>query len=45
MEGMGVNHLHIKLYPMHGLDKERKQMEDEKHCYFDTYPGYLTTQM
>ena len=45
MEGMGVNHLHIKLYPMHGLDKERKPMEDEKHCYFDTYPGYLTTQM
>jgi diadenosine tetraphosphate (Ap4A) HIT family hydrolase len=20
MEGMGVNHAHIKLYPLHGLD-------------------------
>lgn len=22
MEGMGVNHVHLKLYPLHGLEKE-----------------------
>ncbi|HCY20967.1 TPA: hypothetical protein DIC40_03825 [Patescibacteria group bacterium] len=25
MEGMGVNHLHIKLYPMHGIEEDWKQ--------------------
>ena len=45
MEGMGVNHLHIKLYPMRWLDKDREPIEEQNGCYFDTYPGYLTTQM
>ena len=25
MEGLGVNHAHIKLYPIHGLDKKFKE--------------------
>ena len=45
MEGMGVNHLHIKLYPMRWLDKDREPIEEQNGRYFDTYPGYLTTQM
>src|SRR3989338_7716729 len=26
MEGMGVNHVHIKLYPLHGVGKVFKEM-------------------
>lgn len=45
MEGMGVDHAHIKLYPLHGLDKKFKQMLGPKQVYFDFYQGYLTTLM
>ncbi len=43
MEGMGVNHIHIKLYPMHGLSKHFKEMWCKDERYFDTYQGYLST--
>jgi histidine triad (HIT) family protein len=43
MEGMGVNHVHIKLYPMHGIDKKFKEMWAKDERYFDTYPGYIMT--
>ncbi|MEK6874115.1 MAG: hypothetical protein AABW91_04675 [Nanoarchaeota archaeon] len=26
MEGMGVNHVHIKLYPLYGIDKKFEEM-------------------
>jgi len=45
MEGMGVNHAHIKLYPMHGLEKEFKEMWTKEKVFFDIYPGYITTQL
>jgi len=45
MEGMGVNHAHIKLYPLHGLKGKFEEMLSEEDAYFDKYPGYLTTQM
>ena len=45
MEGMWVNHLHLKLYPMYGLGEEREQIEVRSHAFFDRYPGYLTTEM
>ena len=45
MEWMWVNHLHLKLYPMHGLNEEREPNESSRHVFFETYPGYLTTQM
>jgi histidine triad (HIT) family protein len=44
IEGMGVNHLHIKLYPMHGLGTDRKESVSKEKKYFQTYPGYLTTE-
>lgn len=44
-EGMGVNHAHIKLYPMHGLEKEFKEMWAKEKVFFKTYPGYITTQL
>lgn len=42
VEGLEVPHLHIKLYPMHGLDKphERKKYDP---VYFETYPWYITS--
>ena len=45
IEGMGVNHAHIKLYPMHGLEKEFKEMVAKDKVFFDYYPGYITTQL
>ena len=44
MEGMGVNHAHIKLYPLHGLDQKFEEMWAEDKVFFDKYPGYITTQ-
>jgi diadenosine tetraphosphate (Ap4A) HIT family hydrolase len=43
MEGMGVNHAHIKLYPMHGLDKDFKELLAKDKMFFKEYPGYVTT--
>lgn len=43
MEGMGVNHVHIKLYPLHGLKKKHKEIIVKKKVFFKKYPGYLTT--
>jgi histidine triad (HIT) family protein len=42
IEGMGVNHAHIKLYPMHGVDVKKFVLHPEK-AFFDKYPGYITT--
>ena len=44
-EGMGINHLHIKLYPLHGLKDKFKEMWAKKEIYFDKYQGYITTQL
>ncbi len=45
MEGMGINHAHIKLYPMHGLEKEFKEIIAKDKIFFKDYPGYITTQL
>lgn len=45
MEGMGVNHAHIKLYPLHGIGEEFKEMWAKKEIYFDKYEGYISTQL
>lgn len=43
MEGMGINHAHIKLYPLHGLGSEFQEMLTEEKIFFDKYNGYITT--
>jgi histidine triad (HIT) family protein len=43
MEGMGVNHVHIKLYPLWGLGKDFVPMIPEGIHYHEKYQGYLTT--
>lgn len=45
MEGMGVNHAHIKLYPLHGLGKEFQTITPEGNIFFEKYEGYLTTKL
>lgn len=46
-EGFGVDHLHSKLFPMHGTGKmaEWQQLESGKKIdtYFKIYPGYLSS--
>lgn len=44
-EGTGVNHAHIKLYPMHGAPKEFEETWAKDRVFFDKYEGYLTTQL
>ena len=47
MEGTGIDHTHIKLYPMHGTEYmkqgERKTIPSDYHEYFATYPGYMAS--
>lgn len=45
MEGMGINHAHIKLYPLHGLGSEFQEMLTEEKIFFDKYKGYITTML
>lgn len=45
-EGFGVDHIHSKLYPMHGTAniREWKPIESEAmKKFFDQYPGYLSS--
>lgn len=43
-EGFGVNHIHAKLFPMHGtkLD-EWKNIESDIDDYYEKYPGFLSS--
>jgi len=45
MEGLGVNHAHIKLYPIHGLDKKFKETWAKEKIFFEEYEGYISTQL
>jgi len=44
MEGLGVNHVHIKLYPLYGLDEKFKEIWAPEKKFFDKYEGYISTQ-
>jgi diadenosine tetraphosphate (Ap4A) HIT family hydrolase len=44
MEGMGINHLHIKLYPLWRIPKRLKQ-HPSKRVFFKKYEGYISTQL
>ncbi|MFH0832807.1 MAG: HIT family protein, partial [Candidatus Aenigmatarchaeota archaeon] len=45
MEGMGINHVHVKLYPLHGIDKKFVEMWAKKKVYMKKYNGFITTQL
>lgn len=44
-EGFGVDHVHAKLFPMHGTAdmSEWRPMESKQKTYFEKYPGYLSS--
>jgi diadenosine tetraphosphate (Ap4A) HIT family hydrolase len=47
MEGMGVNHAHIKLFPMHGTEYlkegEWKQGASSNRYFFEKYESYISS--
>jgi histidine triad (HIT) family protein len=45
MEGMGINHAHIKLYPLYGIDEKFKEMWAKDEIFFTKYEGYISTQL
>ncbi len=43
-EGFGVDHVHAKLFPMHGTKiSEWKQLKSNIDKYFDKYEGYISS--
>ncbi|MBS3075100.1 HIT family protein [Candidatus Pacearchaeota archaeon] len=45
MEGLGVNHAHIKLYPIYRLDEKFKETWPKDKIFFEKYEGYISTQL
>ena len=45
MEGMGINHLHIKLYPLYGLGEKFTETWARHEISFEKYEGYISTQL
>ena len=45
VEWMWVHHVHVKLYPMHGLWDEWQEMWSQEKVWFDRYEWYLTTHV
>ncbi len=44
LEGYGVNHLHSKLFPMHGTTKnEWSHIASNVDKFFDKYEGYISS--
>ena len=43
-EGFGVDHVHAKLFPMHGTKiSEWKQLKSNVDKYFEKYEGYMSS--
>lgn len=43
-EGFGVNHIHAKLFPMHGTkDDVWKEHASKVDVYFESYQGYISS--
>lgn len=45
MEGMWIDHLHTKLYPLHWVWPEWKPHRAKQEIYFDQYEWYISTQL
>ncbi|MBU2539584.1 HIT family protein [Patescibacteria group bacterium] len=45
LEGMGVNHVHLKLYPLYGLEEKFQETWAKDRIFFDKYIGYISTQL
>lgn len=44
-EGFGVDHIHAKLFPMHGTAdmSQWRKIESKIDTFFETYPGYISS--
>lgn len=43
-EGYGVDHLHVKLFPMHGVEKgEWKPINSKVRNFYENYSGYIAS--
>lgn len=42
-EGMAATHAHIKLYPLHGIDDDWKELFNKEERFFERYDGYIST--
>lgn len=42
-EGFGVDHLHAKLFPLHGTKGEWRPISSKIDTKFELYPGYIST--
>ncbi|EKE19680.1 MAG: hypothetical protein ACD_8C00124G0029 [uncultured bacterium] len=43
-EGFGVDHVHAKLFPMHGTKQEKwEAVHSDIETYFEKYPGYISS--
>lgn len=50
IEGTGVNHFHVKLYPFYfdnalTREQQKEKFESQKRIFNKYYQGYLTTQL
>lgn len=45
MEGLMINHPHIKLYPAHGLQDKFEEILADETVYFEKYEGYISTRL
>ena len=45
MEGLGINHAHIKLYPVYGLEEKFVETWAKEKVFFKKYEGYISTQL
>ena len=45
IEGMGIDHFHVKLYPLHGINKRFKEFWSREKVFFPRYEGFITTQL
>ena len=45
VEGLGINHIHVKLYPIHGLKEKFEEIWAKDKIYFEKYNGYISTQL
>jgi diadenosine tetraphosphate (Ap4A) HIT family hydrolase len=44
LEGMGVDHAHVKLFPMHGISQgEWKPIKSNNPTFFNHYEGYISS--
>ncbi len=45
LEGFGIDHLHAKLFPMHGTEKIKgwKPIKSKVNKYFEKYEGYISS--